>query len=550
MSRVLASLAIIVLGAAAANAQDAYKLTLPAWLDPPARPTTQLGAQVDKEKLRAVIVLPEIELKMLMWYISGTSRRQMLFSNWQMADDAPLAAKLGKLLDGSIKDVEVYLDLAACYGRLKAAERKKTAYRKAEAILQPYLHTSDPKEARLLAQAARLQRGLDVRQLERMLGLARRAVELAPQDWYCWEELGCVHRDEIFAHLSGGAAKAPQTWELAELMRNFKLNPPFPAAIAAAERARKEACDCIDQVERLGARDPQALKACVCFDMFETSLIKSLLERVQGKASTAHAFPRDAPMIRRVLALASLCPEDGDAQMCALTYLLGTADTATRKSQGSLTALSAADQHLVAQLRGRLQKAMEKAEPKMGARYHLFAAALPLGEDLKGAERHARKAVALDASLAEAWEVLAYSLKKQDRLGEAVDVAEEYMQGQGTPRSSLIFAHTLLDVDRPKKAERVIRAALKKAPEDTACTLALASLLLHRSDLAEAMKQLERARVMKYKEYALWRDYCLLYAALLGLTDRPDGAVATLRPLLDREPDNERLRAVWAAFTP
>ena len=145
-----------------------------------------------------------------------------------------------------------------------------------------------------------------------------------------------------------------------------------------------------------------------------------------------------------------------------------------------------------------------------------------------------RRAVALDAGLADGWRELAALAFAADDL-RAGDAAYARYSGLTADPPELSDARSALADDRLDAAETLLQQRLARAPGDAAARYALAHLLYLQNRHAESLALLER--LLDAAPHRL--DYLHLKAQALRLVGRSDEAVALMEAAVAHDPHQE-----------
>jgi len=170
-----------------------------------ARMPENVTQPLDKGKLRAAAYLPEITRTFQL----GSDDLLLRDADGKKTDFAAKIAALQKRLGNTVEDVPQYLELAQYQGYRGEDAKQLEAARKAEALLRPHLQRTDPSAGSLLARYCEVLSILEPNKLEIREKWARHAVQVAPTEWRCWDQLGSVRREQLLSILYGGDDKVP-----------------------------------------------------------------------------------------------------------------------------------------------------------------------------------------------------------------------------------------------------------------------------------------------------------------------------------------------------
>jgi tetratricopeptide (TPR) repeat protein len=510
---------------------------------------------VDSAKLRTAIYLPEIQIQ-FNWYENLPGTPEVAATSKKL-DDAQQIAELEKQLDGTIGDVETYFEIAGCYEKLKDKAGQGNAYRKIEEWLRPHLQKSDSRQGRLLSRYALALSWFDAARLDEAETWARKAVELAPEDWHCWSELGSISISQTATILCGLAwrDKLPITTQSVAQMLSY--NPPTQERAAAAAHRLLDIRDCADKVLQRAPRQVEALSAYLGLRMWDACLLAPMaaLGKVPMPITTIHPA---AELALHCGELADLCPDKFSVQAMAAFLLMSIQSPETGKADVPMTALPPDVRQTMQKYFDRLAKLGESSDRKIAVQSLMVLAGFQflLLKDPKVLEQHARRILKLDPARLEAHEYLQSSLVHQKRYAAAIEEGMIMVKCFPTPRSHFLLAKTLSEADQLDEAEKALRAGLRLSPDDLYCNLGLVAVLLRHGPSAErraeAERVLARARTLFRSDSpaTLGRDYEFLNAVQLALNGSPEASRFAMRRLVDQNPNVAGLRQALAAFAP
>jgi tetratricopeptide (TPR) repeat protein len=492
------------------------------------------GPPVDKDKLRAAITLPHMSF----YFHWNSTDVETLNPDGTKMDFTRKAAELRKRLDGSDSDAQVHLKLVRCYVRLRDLPEMVKAARKAEELLRPLAEKEAAAGTVLAAycEAVRMGRPDKKRECER---LARQATERSPEDWRAWDRLATAHLELFFCAAVGSDAYMLPNGSWEDKLADVARRRPSAAALADAEKRLHEARLCRDHIRKLCEHDVDAFLACIQYDTalhWETLMLKAL----RGQPA-AGSFEPDSDVFRDMLALPEAFPENMGFQVQAATLVA---------QQVKKEAMAAGLHRLPPPARARLDKYIDRLT--RGSKNTNVEAAAFCQRQIAGihaqisegeeALEHARLALALDKNLPDMWELRAIFLDERGRPEESLTVGRQWLKRFPSPRSHVWVAQLLARAGRWQEAEKVLRDAGQKYPNDMLCTVALAAVQFHRSQDAEALSEANRLigqallQVSPATPAELQVDLFMLRLVYEGLNDRPNNARQMLRNALDREP--------------
>jgi tetratricopeptide (TPR) repeat protein len=174
--------------------------------------------------------------------------------------------------------------------------------------------------------------------------------------------------------------------------------------------------------------------------------------------------------------------------------------------------------------------------------------------DSTGAETSLRRALTLDPSREQAWDMLTSLTAEAKRYEDLVSLCEERLKRKDIARTRLLLAYTYEKLNRLDQAEEQVQAALKLEPEDFTANLALAVLLLKRSDdvavLSRAGELLNKAGeiIRESPTPVQWMDYSTTGGIYLALRGSLEEARQQLKRVLEYDLHNEAAREALEAL--
>jgi Tfp pilus assembly protein PilF len=175
--------------------------------------------------------------------------------------------------------------------------------------------------------------------------------------------------------------------------------------------------------------------------------------------------------------------------------------------------------------------------------------------DDPAAEASFRRTISMEPSRELAWDLLTLLLNRDDdRHEDEVSLCQERLKRSDSARGRMLLARAYVDVDELGDAEEQVQAALRLEPDDFTANLALAVLLLKRSDNAGV---LSRARELLTKAGTAlgasrdpkdWADHAVTWGICLALSGDPESARQQLKQVLESDTSNEQAREALAAL--
>lgn len=191
-------------------------------------------------------------------------------------------------------------------------------------------------------------------------------------------------------------------------------------------------------------------------------------------------------------------------------------------------------------LAGYLRAAEHTDDPRVSERATRLAL---FGRQWPEAESACRRWLQLDPDAAQASELLAQSLLRQDKTSEAVAIYQRLLEDSTDPDRTLrqLFAE-LQSIDDPQQALSVMQSLMQAVPDNVQAHLALARLQLAGNDREAALASVEQALRLDGDDVG----GVLLKAQLLNTAGRPEEGFAAVEAVLERHPEKLTLRLGYA----
>jgi tetratricopeptide (TPR) repeat protein len=169
-----------------------------------------------------------------------------------------------------------------------------------------------------------------------------------------------------------------------------------------------------------------------------------------------------------------------------------------------------------------------------------------------------QRALALDPSREQAWELASGMLAKQGNYQDLLSLCEGRLKQKDSTRGHVLMAKAYEKLARWEEAEEEIVMALKAAPNDFTANLSLAALLLKRSDtpeiLGEAGTWLQRCDKIlsdlppQQKNRQQVIEYSLTQGIFLALSDEVEMARKWISTVQDTDADNALAKEILSAM--
>ncbi|MEK7675717.1 MAG: tetratricopeptide repeat protein [Verrucomicrobiota bacterium] len=525
---------------------------LAAWLAVPESDAAQRTAS--KDDLRRLSRMPKMDLEMDLNF--DPRGGFAVFSSPQ--DLLTEIAKAGEALKGAPSDAELHYRMGQLFLELKDSAKAAAAHLKAVELYRQAVDLQ-PGNGWLLAQLGQaLQAAGKTQEAESKL---REAVRIAAQEWKCWLALGQFCQGRSLSMLTRtGAGRGRASFD--ELTARLLNNPPSPDRLEQAQKWMDEASSSFDQAVLLGPEEAQPFLQRGLHRSFRSGL-QAVMQALQGgeaRIQTALFTPDALADFSQVL---KLNPKDDRTIGAivlfeAISFLLQSrkADVAALLESGCWEALPEKTRQSVRQGIARLENLAENGENRVAARSLEVLGLLQfvILKDLAGSEASLRRAVALDAGREQAWNGLTAVLIAGERYRDLLETCQERLNEKHSTRNRLFLAKAHEKLSQFDRAEQHVQAALLMNPDDFTANLALASLLMKRSDgsavmlrakdcLSKAERNLRQAPAAQGII-----DLALAQGIYHALTDNPETARQILKGILELDKDNREVKEVLAAL--
>lgn len=513
------------------------------------------------DKLRRLARLPTFNVG---WnFFLSSSRGYVLGSDELLYPDE--IAALEKQLKQTPDDAEALYRLGLLYSWTDEPDKARQAIGRAVVRLRKRLE-AQPANGRLHTRLAlALWEQSEGAEAEAEF---RRGTQLAPEDWRTWLGLGQFLDTESLQVLFRNAEGGGGTPEYLQQLTTATTFRPLPAErIEKARSLLREAGPCLDQAVKLGPREPEprVIRAC---SRGSKRLIDAMADPKldQEQAATVLAtFMFTGEAVPDLREAARLRPRDYRLVGCAVVFEAMSLAAAGGKlgMEGMVEdswwrQLPETNKTSILAGVSWLEDLSQDADPKVaaGALEMLAAIRFLVFRDQQACSAAARRAVALDASREQAWELYVGGLALGNRDEELLKACQERLKARISPRNHLLVAKAHEALDQLEAAEQHVDAALKLAPQDFQANLSKAVLRLRRgpdfSDLVRAAMHLDRAEKAlgprPPRHFVL--EYLVDRSLHLALSGETANARQVLKKVLELDPENEDAREIQQALPP
>ena len=509
------------------------------------------------ERLRKLLKMPPISLE------AGVSlNSEEGFAILQEKPDVTKeASKLRKEMKGDSSDAERYGKLGDLYQKAGDAARAAQYYNKSVAQYRQQVN-SKPDDAELLANFGKAL--FTVGQNSEAESVLRRAVRLNPSCALCWQSLGHFLRAEAKrALLPENASRSALSPE--RLLYEIASNKPRAEQVARSRKLTAEASSCFNHAVAIATNCADAYLQRGLHKSFD-GYLQNIFAYVQGDKTDVTdvmkgMFSADClPDLQTAARLSS--SEYRTVAMAAFFEAFAANLEATRNPAGNLPLwqqLPDKTQRNIREAVARLENFGQNPDTKIAAgamECLTIIQAFVIG-DKAGAEKSARRAVALDPSRDNAWDLLIGFLIKPESYEELRTVCEQRLRHRESTRNRILLAKAYERLNQLDRAEQHVQVALRLDSDDFNANLSEAVLLMKRQPnsggLAAASRYLTRSEQLLKKQPQQLDQRQLqftltssIYYALRGETDK---ARQLLRDVLEADKNNEDAREILSALS-
>ncbi len=516
-----------------------------------------------KERLRELAVFPSITLQSGYEYKSG-------WNGVWLGNEVSLPADLKEIreqLKEKPNDIDLKLQLRFLLEHNHQTNEARACNLEAEQQCRKRLETR-PNDGWEMVQLSEALENLDkVSEAESFL---RKSVVVSSNDWCCWAHLGI--------HLAGRAAKllfpsadrngnAQSNLDI-EALTNFQAPPE---AMKQSEELQSEAERCMDKAQALGKNESLFWEKRAEY----SSIVAwgNVIQKRRREESVvfvgAHYLAALSKSYLDDLRKASSLRPD-DAKLIFLTgYMEWMAAIAESRASGKTVVdgtytLTDAARKSIREAASRL----ESLYPKLGKtreaaalEFHAFLSAVSNEDAENGVIADVRRAVALDPTREQSWDMLIGLSSKSASPDEIEKLCESRLKTNTSARNHLIFAKLLTKEKKWARAKEQTEAALKLEPENLIGKIMLVALAIRQEPgekLTEAVHpQFEAVHKLLSQmpegddRNARMCEAMSNLAISLVLADEPDGkaqASTLLENILSNVPDYQPAKDIRSAL--
>ena len=506
--------------------------------------TPELG----KDKLRKIVKLPTISFRPS-WTFDA-ERGFLLGSNEHEVSNKLASLRLELKNDDS--DAGRYLRMAELYSSVNHGANAHNAYSQAADLFRKRID-SQADDALLLASFGEALQGSGKNsEAESVL---RKAVRLSPKDAKCWIALG--------RFLDAGARRALLEGPSEDSSSGDRISS---AQVSQAQKSIEEAGHCFDQAIIVSPDDSAVYLRRAVHRSLRNMLLNQIRlasgEQKEDVDLLADYFsPEGLVDFQRASRL-----DVNNYSLLANTILYEIYTVCARKGQVnwhdfSWNSLPDKSQRSIREELTRLENLGENPDPQLsaGALEVLGIIQGPVLHESRKSLADLHRAIALDPSREQAWELMASTIAQSEHYDELLSLAEDRVRDNDTTRNRIILAKAYEKLKRWDDAEEEIQVALKDSPEDFTLNLGYGALLLKRSQddpslLSDADGWLAHAQEILKKMPTTDRsrqqiiELTLTRSIYFALADEVDTARVWVKSVLEQDKDNKMALEILSAM--
>ena len=507
--------------------------------------TPELG----KDKLRKLVKLPTISFQPS-WTFNA-EHGFILGSNEH--DVSNKVAALRAELKNDEGDAGRYLRMAQLYSTVNHGANARNAYASAVNLYRKRVDSQADDASLLTGFGEALQGAGKSSEAESVL---RKAVRIAPKDSKCWIALG--------RFLDADARRA--LLEAPALGDSGAGGGISPAQVSQAQKSIEEAGHCFDQAIIVSPDDSEVYLRRAVHRSLRNMLLNQIRlasgEQKEDVDLLADYFsPEGLVDFQRASRL-----DLNNYSLVANTVLYEIYTVCARKGQVnwrefSWNSLPDKSQRSIREELTRLENLGENPDPQIaaGALEVLGIIQGPVLHESHKSLADLHRAVALDPSREQAWELMASTIAQSEHYDELLTLAGDRVRENDSPRNRIILAKAYEKLKRWDDAEEEIQIALKDAPDDFTLNLGFGALLLKRSQddpsllsdadgwLAHAQELLKKMPVTERSRQQII-ELTLTRSIYFALADEVDTARLWAKSVLEQDKDNKMAQEILSAM--
>jgi tetratricopeptide (TPR) repeat protein len=511
--------------------------------------------EMGKERLRALVRLPAIVFQ----------------SEWEFdpergfvlgAGDREAQARISKIrkeLTTDSGDAERYENLGELYSSVGDLKNAENAWNVAAGLYRKRVELQPENGVLLAGLGQALHYTGRTQEAESIL---RRAAQNEPKEWRCWVALGrfldSEARSAIYASGSAPAAGDDKS-------SGAPADTLSPPEVLLAQKRMDEAGDCYDKAVAAAPGEAEVFfrrGMHRCLRAFLLNRIRPATGREDGLDRFNDYFSQES--LADLQQASELSPRDyGRIGGAVLFEIYADCARKGRMNWGDFSWDSLPDksQRSIHGAITRLEELAGSSETRLaaGALEVLGVLQGPILHETRSCAANLQRALALDPSRDEVWDMLAGTLAHAGRYDDLLPICEDRAKQTDSAHSHLLLAKAFEKLRQWDNCEEEIRIVLKRDENNFTAALALGSLLLKRSDadasvLAEANDWLGQSECILLKLPKAQRpqrqiiELTLSRSIYFALSDDVETARQWARAVIEADKNNQLAQEILAAM--
>jgi tetratricopeptide (TPR) repeat protein len=513
-------------------------------------------------RLRELVVFPEINFT-CKWGINFEGSKWMVYQN----EDLPSAITgQREKLKLQPDDVDQLLRLAYLLDSNDETNESKSCYQKVEQLCRNKIVANPQNGLSLMALGEALDALGNEDEAENDF---RKSTLISSNEWRCWVGLGDFLQDNSFGSMFSK--------DLRNMIAPGQMPPqavldyrPSPDILNKSEAMLDEASRCFDRAMTLGPKEPEVFfqrAGYMSMSNLQNCYIRYYRnnEKISTSKWLSAFFSKET--VANLKKAAELDPKDYQYVSLAayFEYLVPMLQSKMQPNAANFTAdmLPDTTRQSIHNTLTHLENLSQSSDTKMaaGALENLGMLNMMLGNKLEAATDF-RRAVAIDPTREQSWDMWLGSIKNSASPEELVAVCELRLKQKDSARNHLLLARAFQEYEKKwdKSAEQA-QAAIKLEPENLVAHLELTALALKQSAdtnfMAEAVEQFNNLNAIwekipdNKKDWEYWREWTLnlaIYDILVNTPEYEKAAKTYIENVLKSFPNDKQAMEISNAM--
>jgi hypothetical protein len=508
------------------------------------------------DRLRELVVFPKMNLNFA--FGLGSQGNNTVISDGENLPDE--IVQLREEMKQQPDDIKLLLRLGNMLDSNGETNESLSYYKKAEQLCRNKLAVN-PQDGLTLTDLGEALHALDKN--EEAESFYRHATLVSSNEWRCWVGLGNFLANEYLLLFPKNLRSQTGTMQIPS--QTVLDHRPSSDALKKSEAQCNEASRCFDQAMALASREPEVFfqrAGYICSSNLQNCYFRNFRDNEKFDYNTwlLAVFSKEA--ITDLQKAAELSPKNYKYISLAAYFEWFNATAQTGPTSLTPDALPDAARKFIHEAMTRLENLSEDPDKTTaaGALENLGMLNIMFG-NAPVAALDLRRAVSLDPSRDQLWDLLLVSLGKSASPEEVTALCESRLKYKDSARNHLLLAR---DFEKQKKWDKVgehAEAAQKLDTNNIVAHLELLALAIKQSAdtnfMAKAYEEVTRSESVYTKlpdnpeKQTRWREYTLNVAILYGLENTPDyqkAANAWVDIVLKNYPNDQQARDISKAL--